>query len=101
MCFDTCSRVATVVFGDYEWDTDKAATNLEKHGVSFFEAAAALQDPHAVYLDASTSTEERFAAIGLSAGARLLYIVHIERKERYRISARLATGVEEVLYTDR
>jgi 4-carboxymuconolactone decarboxylase len=47
--------VATVVFGDYEWDTDKAATNLEKHGVSFFEAAAALQDPHAVYLDASTS----------------------------------------------
>jgi uncharacterized DUF497 family protein len=95
-------RVATVVFGDYEWDTDKAATNLEKHGVSFFEAAAALQDPHAVYLDASTSTEERFAAIGLSAGARLLYIVHVERKERDRIiSARLATGVEEVLYTDR
>jgi uncharacterized protein len=96
------SGVATVVFGDYEWDTDKATANLEKHGVSFFEAAAALQDPHAAYLDASTSAEDRFAAIGLSAAPRLLYVVHVERGERDRIiSARLATAAEEAIYTDR
>ncbi len=29
--------VPTVVEGDFEWDSGKAASNLEKHGVSFFE----------------------------------------------------------------
>jgi len=91
--------VATVVFGDYEWDADKAATNLEKHGVSFFEAASALQDPHAACLDASTGNETRYAVIGLSASARLLFVVHVERRERDRIvSARFATASEEAIY---
>jgi uncharacterized DUF497 family protein len=91
--------VAMMVFGDYEWDVDKADANVEKHGVSFVEAATALQDPNVVYVDASLPTEERFAAIGMSAGARLLYVVHVERRERERIiSARLATASEEDLY---
>jgi hypothetical protein len=64
------SVVATLVFGSYEWDEDKAAANLEKHGISFVEAASALQDPHAAYVDASTAREERTAAIGLSAPLR-------------------------------
>ena len=72
--------------------------NPEKHGVSFEEAASALQDPHAVYVDAST-TEERFAAIGLSAAARALYVVHVERGARDRIiGARHATAAERDLY---
>jgi len=91
--------VVTVVFGDYEWEDDKADSNLAKHGVSFVEAAAALQDPHAAYVDASTPTERRFAAIGFSPAARLLYVVHVERGERDRIvSARLATASEHALY---
>ncbi len=31
--------MATVVEGDFEWDSAKAAANLVKHGVSFPEAA--------------------------------------------------------------
>jgi len=31
---DLTSEVATVGFGDFEWDEDKARSNLEKHGVS-------------------------------------------------------------------
>lgn len=90
--------MATVLFGDYEWDTDKSAANQIKHGVSFEEAATALQDPHAAYVDAGSPDEQRFAAIGHSA-ARLLYVVHVERGERERIiSARLATASEEALY---
>jgi uncharacterized DUF497 family protein len=96
------ASVATVVFGDYEWDADKAATNLEKHGVSFFEAATALQDPNADYVESGTSSEERFAAIGFSAAARMLYVAHLERGERDRIiSARLATAAEAAHYHDR
>ncbi len=92
----------TAVFGSYEWDTDKATANLEKHGISFVEAATALQDRNAVYLDAGTGDEQRYAAIGMSAAARVLYVVHIERGERDRIvSARVATATEESLYSER
>jgi uncharacterized DUF497 family protein len=34
--------VATVVFGDFEWDDAKAESNLAKHGVTFEEAAWAM-----------------------------------------------------------
>ena len=34
----------------YEWDTDKARINLDKHGVSFDEAQTVLEDPLARYL---------------------------------------------------
>ena len=37
--------VLTVVHGDFEWDADKAARNIAKHGVSFQEAASAMTDP--------------------------------------------------------
>jgi uncharacterized DUF497 family protein len=95
-----------VVFGDYEWDADKADANFEKHGVSFVEAASALQDPNAVYLETDvalllqSAPEERHVAIGISAGARGLCVVHVERGDRDRIiSARLATEPEEQLYS--
>jgi len=43
--------VATVIEGDFEWDDEKSRSNLEKHGVSFAEAATVFADPAAVYLD--------------------------------------------------
>jgi uncharacterized DUF497 family protein len=30
----------------YEWDDEKAALNLRKHGVDFLDAIAALEDPN-------------------------------------------------------
>lgn len=38
------NAVASVVEGDFEWDPDKAQWNLEKHGVSFAEAATVFAD---------------------------------------------------------
>jgi uncharacterized DUF497 family protein len=91
--------VATVLFGEaYEWNDAKAATNLAKHGVSFEEAASALEDPRAVYVEPD---EDRERAIGFSFAARALFVVVVERGERDRIiSARLATASEEALYND-
>ena len=95
-CF---SPVATVVSGDFEWDDAKAATNLMKHGVSFDEAVTALLDPTAFFVEDSAHPG-RFAVIGMSAGVRVLYVVHVERGARERIiSARLATATEETLYS--
>ena len=49
----------------FEWDSRKAASNLEKHGVSFEDAATVFGDPLAATIpDPAHSTEEnRFVTI--------------------------------------
>src|SRR4051812_19010965 len=37
--------MATVGFGDFEWDEDKARSNLEKHGVSSRRPARSFSTP--------------------------------------------------------
>ena len=63
--------VATVIEGDFEWDEEKARSNLEKHGVSFPEAATIFADPAAVYLDDGSGTD-RMVVIGTSLRERVL-----------------------------
>jgi uncharacterized protein len=88
----------TVVEGDFEWDLDKAASNLVKHGVSFAEAATVFADPFAVYLDDGSGIG-RLVVIGTSLRERFLYVVHVERGSRDRIiSARPATAAERDVY---
>ncbi len=88
----------TVVEGDFEWDSDKAASNVRKHGVSFPEAATVFADPSAVYLDDGSGIG-RMVVIGTSLRERLLVVVHVERMARDRIiSARTATMAERQVY---
>ena len=88
----------TVVEGDFEWDIAKAESNLEKHGVSFPEAATVFADPMAVYLDDGTGMGD-MVVIGTSLRERLLCVVHVERGQRDRIiSARTATAAERTVY---
>ena len=88
----------TVVEGDFEWDSEKAATNLVKHGVSFPEAATVFADPLAVYLDDGSGLGN-MVVIGTSLQERILCVVHVERGERDRIiSARSATAGEREVY---
>ena len=90
--------MATVIDGDFEWDEDKAQSNLAKHGVSFQEAATVFADPAAVYLD-DGSGADRMVVIGTSLRDRLLYVVHVERGQRDRIiTARPATRPERDVY---
>ena len=58
----------------FEWDPEKAAANLRKHGVSFDEAVTAFGDPLSVLLpDPDHSTgEERYLVLGLSTKGRPL-----------------------------
>jgi hypothetical protein len=86
---------------DIEWDPDKAASNLTKHGVSFEEAATALLDPAALAQeDPVADQESRWVLIGMSAKARLLTVVYTLRPDdRIRlISARKATRKEVSYY---
>ncbi|HET7503024.1 MAG TPA: BrnT family toxin [Kofleriaceae bacterium] len=64
----------TVVEGDFEWDSDKATSNLAKHGVSFADASTVFADPFAIYLDDGSGIG-RMVVIGASLRDRLLYVV--------------------------
>ena len=66
----------------FEWDTDKATSNIEKHGVSFAEAMTIFGDPLEVAIpDPDHSEEEfRFVSVGRSAQGRLLVVAYTERE---------------------
>jgi uncharacterized DUF497 family protein len=87
----------------YEWDPDKAAANVKKHGVSFEEAASVFLDPSALtFWDPDHSAEEdREITIGRSAQQRILFVAHAARGDRIRIiSARRATSRERRQYEE-
>jgi len=78
----------------FEWDGSKAASNLEKHRVSFDEAVPVFYDPLAATFGDSdhSAGEERLVTVGYSARGRLLVVCHVERDRGVRlISARRAT----------
>lgn len=89
--------VAVVTF---EWDTDKARSNLAKHGISFGVATAVWNDPlHVVVADRIEGGEQRWHAIGLVGPVLVLLVVHsypdADDESRVRIiSARKATPQE-------
>lgn len=86
---------------EFEWDSDKAASNEEKHGVSFDEAATAFGDPLSLTISDPdhSADEERFILVGESYAGRLVVVAHTEREDRIRIiSARLATRGERYSY---
>jgi len=53
----------------FEWDANKAASNLAKHGVSFEEAATVFGDPRSITIPdpAHSQTEARFIILGRSS----------------------------------
>jgi len=84
----------------FVWDEVKAAENVEAHGVSFEEAATVFDDPLFALKDATQNDEPRQAAIGFSATASLLTVVHVEVDGEFIriISAWRATAAEEAIY---
>ncbi|MBU4344921.1 MAG: BrnT family toxin [Proteobacteria bacterium] len=86
-----------------EWDKNKAASNLLKHGVSFDEAKTVFDDPLYVdFYDPDHSyNEHRYIIIGHSLKNRLLIVAYSERKNKVRlISAREATRREQKVYEE-
>jgi uncharacterized DUF497 family protein len=86
---------------EFEWDPDKAARNVAKHGVAFGEAATIFGDPRALtFADPDHSDDEdRFLTFGQSAEGHLLIVSHTDREERTRIiSARRVTRKERRIY---
>ena len=65
----------------FDWDENKAKSNLDKHGVSFDEATSVFDDPlFLTFLDTENSIhEQRFIIIGESTKGKLLVVSYTER----------------------
>jgi hypothetical protein len=96
----TVVLVPTVIHGDFEWDADKAASNIAKQGVSFEEVASAMTDPLSQDF-ADGLHPANLVTLAATPFGRILYIVSTERDRRIRIiSARDATRHERRRYEE-
>jgi uncharacterized DUF497 family protein len=87
----------------FEWDKNKAARNLSKHGVSFEEAETIFDDPLLIdFYDPDHSEDEaRYLIVGVSNRRRLLIVSYTERGDSIRlISARAVTRSEREAYEE-
>ncbi|MBQ6927914.1 MAG: BrnT family toxin [Oscillospiraceae bacterium] len=85
----------------FEWDEEKAALNLSKHGIDFRDAARVFYDINRIeWYDAAHSIDEdRYNTIGKVRN--VIFVVYTERRDRTRIiSARKATPNERRMYED-
>jgi uncharacterized protein len=85
----------------YQWDRDKAETNLRKHGVDFADAVFVFSDDLAITVPDERFDEERLITIGMDALGRVIVVVYTWRGKEIRlISARPATRQERRQYEE-
>jgi uncharacterized DUF497 family protein len=77
-------------------------SNINKHGVSFKEAATVFSDENAIEIDDTehSQDEDRFLIIGRSKKLRLVVVCHCYRENKVIriISARKADKQEAAIY---
>jgi hypothetical protein len=100
-------RDARLILGDLEfiWDPEKARSNVERHGVSFEEAATTWLDPLAIERrdEGHSAEEERWLRIGTSLRGAVLVVWSTELSDERRpviriIGARRANRKERELH---
>jgi uncharacterized DUF497 family protein len=85
----------------FEWDPEKATSNIAKHGLSFEEATSVFGDPLATTVGDPdhSEAEVRYLTPGTSNQQRVLIVWHIDRGDAIRIiGARDATTKERRTY---
>jgi uncharacterized DUF497 family protein len=84
----------------FEWDENKSAQNLAKHGISFEEAKLIFDGPMLTRPDERIDYGEvREISVGSILGAVVVVVVHTRRGRATRlISARLANRSERKRY---
>ncbi|MFC5393609.1 BrnT family toxin [Bosea vestrisii] len=79
----------------FEWNYDKNATNIRKHGIAFRDAIKAFSDVNSFeYRSQGPHAEQRCVLIG-SVEGRLVAVIYTVREERIRIISARAARREE------
>ncbi|MDI6027082.1 BrnT family toxin [Corticibacterium sp. UT-5YL-CI-8] len=90
-------RIERPAFESFEWNPDKEAVNIEKHGIDFDQAAIALSQPH-LEARSDRNGEIRILAICPSSGRIIAVILTMRGPICRIISARAARKNEQVEY---
>ena len=84
---------------EFEWDDQKAASNLSKHGVDLADAVTVLDDELALTVRDESAGEDQYVTLWMDATGHLLVVVYAWRGGRVRIiSARRPTPRERKSY---
>jgi len=84
----------------FEYDPDKSATNLVKHGIDFDQAQLLWLDSNALEIEAKSDTENRFALIG-KIDEKIWIAFYTYRSESVRlISVRRTRENEKRIYDE-
>lgn len=79
----------------FEWNYEKNATNIRKHGIAFKDAIKAFGDVNSFeYRSQGPQPEQRCVLIG-SVGSRLIAVIYTVREGRIRIISARAARREE------
>ncbi|PWU21791.1 MAG: hypothetical protein C5B49_02025 [Bdellovibrio sp.] len=75
-----------VIFGQFEWDGDKAQENIRKHDVDFYTATLAFFDPNRIIAidEGHSLVEERLFCVG-RIGRKVATVRFTRRGKRIRI----------------
>lgn len=98
---DLCWKIHDITF---VCDANKRLDAIQKHNIDFLDASTAFFDRYACtfYDSIHSIDEDRFILIGQTENAVMVFIVHTERDDVYRIiSARRAEKHEVKLYAAR
>ena len=67
----------------FEWEASKAASNVQKHGITFEEARTVFFDERARLINDPdhSESEDRFILLGFSSSLRVIVVCHCYRAE--------------------
>lgn len=83
----------------FDWDDEKARSNLAKHGVAFDVAIKVFDDPDAVSgMDRIVDGEERWRTVGRIGFATILFVGHTWRDDDGEIHVRVITARRATRY---
>ena len=93
---------------NFEWDSNKAKSNISKHKINFEDASSVFKDKNAIsiYDNKHSLQEDRWITIGLDVKTRTLIVIHTfisidkDNCNIRVISARKATKKEKIIYQE-
>lgn len=88
---------------NYQWDPNKAQSNLNKHNVDFADVVGVFEDAWALTIEEQyVNDEPRFVTLGMDFLGRVLVVVYTYRGDNIRlISARRTTKRQRRTYERR
>ena len=82
----------------YEFDENKSAANLNKHGIDFVTAQKLWNDPDLIEIQATSDSEARFLLVGRIKGKHWSAVITYRENKIRIISVRRSRNSEVKLY---